>query len=274
MRPIPPVLAARRSSPTQLPFSKRQARVLQLWLWPRVGACRNKSCPARRCRGTAATLSRTGNRLNSTNRPCTAAYSRIRATSRCRLLGTKCDRGASASAITRIMSRYVNVVIPDSGQRSRKPAGTLMLAHTTIARPPFYAINGSLMIQQIGVSSCQNIQKSWLRSISARIPARSCKRARAVASSAAAQLHIIHVIEPLSFAYGGDIPMDFSGIQDEIYQQATQQLERFAEEQQHRRDPPAHCNGQAGGGNPCQGQGARGRPDRGRQPRPLMAWRC
>jgi universal stress protein A len=54
-------------------------------------------------------------------------------------------------------------------------------------------------------------------------------RARAVASGAAAQLHIIHVIEPLSFAYGGDIPMDFSGIQDEIYQQASQQLQRFAE---------------------------------------------
>ena len=47
------------------------------------------------------------------------------------------------------------------------------------------------------------------------------QRARAVASGASADLHIIHVIEPLSFAYGGDIPMDFSGIQDEIYQQAV-----------------------------------------------------
>ncbi len=53
------------------------------------------------------------------------------------------------------------------------------------------------------------------------------QRARAVANSA--ELHFIHVIEPLSFAYGGDIPMDFSGIQDEIQQQATQQLQRFAE---------------------------------------------
>ncbi|MCB1731232.1 MAG: universal stress protein [Halieaceae bacterium] len=53
------------------------------------------------------------------------------------------------------------------------------------------------------------------------------QRARAVASGTTAQLHLIHVIEPLSFAYGGDIPMDFSGIQDEIYQQASQQLERF-----------------------------------------------
>lgn len=57
---------------------------------------------------------------------------------------------------------------------------------------------------------------------------RILQRARAVAGDGA-DLHMIHVIEPLSFAYGGDIPMDFSGIQDEIYQQATQQLQRFAE---------------------------------------------
>ncbi len=56
------------------------------------------------------------------------------------------------------------------------------------------------------------------------------KRAQAIASHGNADLHLIHVIEPLSFAYGGDIPMDFSGIQDEIQQQATQQLERFAEQ--------------------------------------------
>ena len=55
------------------------------------------------------------------------------------------------------------------------------------------------------------------------------QRARAIAGNNAAELHLIHVIEPLSFAYGGDIPMDFSGIQDEIHQQATQQLHRFAE---------------------------------------------
>jgi universal stress protein A len=58
---------------------------------------------------------------------------------------------------------------------------------------------------------------------------RIVQRARAIADNAGAQLHVIHVIEPLSFAYGGDIPMDFSGIQDEIYQQANQQLQRFAE---------------------------------------------
>ena len=55
------------------------------------------------------------------------------------------------------------------------------------------------------------------------------QRGRAIAEGSSAQLHLIHVIEPLSFAYGGDIPMDFSGIQEEIHQQATQQLHRFAE---------------------------------------------
>ncbi len=55
------------------------------------------------------------------------------------------------------------------------------------------------------------------------------QRARAISDNNGAELHLIHVIEPLSFAYGGDIPMDFSGIQDEIHQQATQQLQRFAE---------------------------------------------
>ena len=55
-------------------------------------------------------------------------------------------------------------------------------------------------------------------------------RAKAVASSSDCDLHIIHVIEPLSFAYGVDIPMDFSGLQDEIQTQATDQLRRFAEQ--------------------------------------------
>jgi universal stress protein A len=53
-------------------------------------------------------------------------------------------------------------------------------------------------------------------------------KAQSVAVSNRATLHILHVIEPLSFAYGGDIPMDFSGIQDEIQKQAKSQLTAFA----------------------------------------------
>ncbi len=55
-------------------------------------------------------------------------------------------------------------------------------------------------------------------------------RAKVLAGAEHADLHLIHVIEPLSFAYGGDIPMDFSGIQEEIHQQAREQLSRFANE--------------------------------------------
>ncbi|MEL7046049.1 MAG: universal stress protein [Pseudomonadota bacterium] len=56
------------------------------------------------------------------------------------------------------------------------------------------------------------------------------ERALAIAANNEAELHVIHVIEPLSFAYGGDIPMDFSGIQDEIHQQAVAQLARFSQQ--------------------------------------------
>jgi universal stress protein A len=59
------------------------------------------------------------------------------------------------------------------------------------------------------------------------------QRARSIiAGDDGAQMHLIHVIEPLSFAYGGDIPMDFSGIQEEIHQQAAEQLKRFGDSHQ------------------------------------------
>ena len=45
-----------------------------------------------------------------------------------------------------------------------------------------------------------------------------------------AELHLLHVVEPLSLAYGGDIPMDFSGIQEELQQQAENSLKRYADQ--------------------------------------------
>ena len=42
-----------------------------------------------------------------------------------------------------------------------------------------------------------------------------------------AQLHVLHVIEPLAITYGGDIPMDFSAIQEEIRGQAKEQLDKL-----------------------------------------------
>lgn len=56
------------------------------------------------------------------------------------------------------------------------------------------------------------------------------QRARMLADADGAELHIAHAIETLGLAYGGDIPMDFSDIQTELQNQATQRLNSFAEE--------------------------------------------
>ena len=57
---------------------------------------------------------------------------------------------------------------------------------------------------------------------------RVARRAQALADAYEAELHVIHVIEPLSFAYGGDIPMDLSTVQDQIHEQAQSHLADFA----------------------------------------------
>jgi len=54
-------------------------------------------------------------------------------------------------------------------------------------------------------------------------------RASALAKQNGATLHVLHVIEPLAITYGGDIPMDFSAIQEEIQGQAKEQLDRLCE---------------------------------------------
>lgn len=54
------------------------------------------------------------------------------------------------------------------------------------------------------------------------------ERAKVLAEVNGAELHIIHVIEPLSLAYGGDIPMDLSSVQEQIYEQAKSHLAEFA----------------------------------------------
>jgi len=52
-------------------------------------------------------------------------------------------------------------------------------------------------------------------------------RATALAERNSAELHVVHVIEPLSLAYGGDIPMDISSVQDQIHEQAKRHLGEF-----------------------------------------------
>ncbi|MEM1229867.1 MAG: universal stress protein [Pseudomonadota bacterium] len=53
------------------------------------------------------------------------------------------------------------------------------------------------------------------------------ERAQAIAGLFDAELHIVHVVEPLSLAYGGDVPMDLSTVQDQIHEQAESRLASF-----------------------------------------------
>ena len=52
------------------------------------------------------------------------------------------------------------------------------------------------------------------------------KKAVAMAKANQATLTVITVVEPLSFAYGGDLPLDLSGIQSEITEQAQLRLKK------------------------------------------------
>lgn len=53
-------------------------------------------------------------------------------------------------------------------------------------------------------------------------------RAALLAKANQARLSLVHVIEPLTFAYGGDIPVDLSEIQAQLQKQATTQLAAMA----------------------------------------------
>lgn len=58
------------------------------------------------------------------------------------------------------------------------------------------------------------------------------ERARRVATNNQASLHLVHVIEPLTFAYGGDIPMDLTEVQEQLQTQARSQLNKLATQYQ------------------------------------------
>lgn len=53
---------------------------------------------------------------------------------------------------------------------------------------------------------------------------------KAVAVAEGATINLVHVIEPLAYAYGGDIPMDLSEVQGQLQQQAAEQLTKLGRE--------------------------------------------
>jgi universal stress protein A len=55
-------------------------------------------------------------------------------------------------------------------------------------------------------------------------------RAQDLANSSGAKLMLVHVIEPMAMAFGGDVPMDLSTLQQQQFDQARDRLNVFAEQ--------------------------------------------
>ncbi|MDC9719910.1 MAG: universal stress protein [Gammaproteobacteria bacterium] len=58
------------------------------------------------------------------------------------------------------------------------------------------------------------------------------QKAYKIGLQSGAKITLIHVTEPLSYAYGGDIPMDLSAIQKQLHDHAQQRMETFVKQQQ------------------------------------------
>jgi len=56
------------------------------------------------------------------------------------------------------------------------------------------------------------------------------EKAAELARVCGAGLSIAHVIEPLTFAYGGDMPVDLSEVQEQLQLKAEQELHRLAKQ--------------------------------------------
>ncbi len=54
------------------------------------------------------------------------------------------------------------------------------------------------------------------------------QRAEALADRLDARLSVVHVVEPMSMAFGGDVPMDLAALQQQQLDQAREQVNAFA----------------------------------------------
>ena len=52
-------------------------------------------------------------------------------------------------------------------------------------------------------------------------------RARELSVSSGAKLSLVHIVEPMAMAFGGDVPMDLSQLQQQQFDQAKERLDRL-----------------------------------------------
>ena len=53
-------------------------------------------------------------------------------------------------------------------------------------------------------------------------------RAQKLAASSGATLSVVHIVEPMAMAFGGDVPMDLSMLQQQQFDQARERLDKFS----------------------------------------------
>lgn len=53
------------------------------------------------------------------------------------------------------------------------------------------------------------------------------KRARALCDGRNTKLSLVHIVEPMAMAFGGDVPMDLSQLQQQQFDQAKERLDRL-----------------------------------------------
>ena len=53
-------------------------------------------------------------------------------------------------------------------------------------------------------------------------------RALKLAASSGAVLSVVHIVEPMAMAFGGDVPMDLSMLQQQQFDQARERLDKFS----------------------------------------------
>ncbi|MGP0174029.1 universal stress protein [Pseudomonas sp. NCHU5208] len=53
-------------------------------------------------------------------------------------------------------------------------------------------------------------------------------RARKLAQASGAKMSVVHIVEPMAMAFGGDVPMDLSMLQQQQFEQARERLDAFS----------------------------------------------
>ena len=53
-------------------------------------------------------------------------------------------------------------------------------------------------------------------------------RAQKLAQASGAKMSLVHIVEPMAMAFGGDVPMDLSMLQQQQFEQARERLDSFS----------------------------------------------